>query len=138
MSIESDLKDAIDKSELGRPDQPSPPTRYAPPRHRNNGPPATVDHAQAVEAGLHGLRAVLEERDRLELELKAARLKIAELETRLATHDTDFNTIQSRVQSCILERDRAVQEAGELRGLLRAVAAIVVESDVVLDEPAKP
>lgn len=102
-------------------------TKFIPPKHRNNLPPA--DPARLVEDGLTAHRVVVEERDGLKTELAAAHLKIAELETTIETIERNYNLVDSRVKACVLERDQAVREAGELRGMLTAIDAILAAAD---------
>jgi chromosome segregation ATPase len=91
---------------------------------RGNGPPK--DPRQEFERGLLHFDALSAERDALERDLKAAQLKISQLELQLTEIEATRNTIESRINSCVLERDGAVSQAGELRGALNSVAAICI------------
>jgi chromosome segregation ATPase len=93
------------------------------PRKTNGG---VKDPRGEYERGLLHFDALSGERDRLERELKEARLKISQLELQISEIENTRGTIESRINTCVLERDQAVREAGELRGALNSVAAICV------------
>ena len=95
------------------------PTKYIPPKHRNQ----EADPRSNVETGLQYLDTLITERDRLEQELKEARLKINELQVELSVHHDQVAKIENRTQTVLLQRDQAVREAGELRGILTAIEA---------------
>jgi septal ring factor EnvC (AmiA/AmiB activator) len=92
------------------------------PRKTANGPTPR----ETYERGMVHFDALSAERDRLERDLKEARLKISQLELQISEIENTRATIESRINSCVLSRDDAVREAGELRGALNSVAAICI------------
>ena len=110
------------------PDLPEPersptlPTAYA---KKSNGPPSK-DPRDALARGLLEFDVLKAERDNLEKDLVAARERIRLLELQIGEIEGTRNLIESRINECVLQRDQAVREAGELRGVLNAIAAVCV------------
>jgi hypothetical protein len=94
-----------------------------PERAKSNGP---VPRRENVERGLTHFDELEGDNERLKTELTEARERIRLLELQLEQLEGTRNTIESRINQCVLERDQAVREAGELRGALNSVAAICV------------
>ena len=102
---------------------------------KSNGPkaeankpsvPAMVDPRSSVHRGLAEFDTMQSNIERLEDENKHLREKVTLLELQLREVESTRNTIESRVNDCLAQRDQAVTEAGELRGALKSVAAICV------------
>jgi hypothetical protein len=92
-------------------------------RAKTNGP---KDPRAEVERGLLQFDVMQSENQLLKNDLEAAREKIRLLELQIEQIEGTRNSIESRINSCVLERDEAVRSAGELKGALNAVAAICV------------
>lgn len=89
----------------------------------SNGP---ADKRENVERGLQHFDVLEADNERLKRELSEARERVHLLEIQIEEIEGTRTTIESRINSCVLERDNAVREAGELRGALNSVAAICV------------
>ena len=107
------------------------PAKYIPAKHRNNGPPP--DPRTTVETGLLHFDTLTAECAVLKKELAAAQTKITELTTELETHDRNYATVESRVQTALIQRDQAVTAAGELRGILRGIGDMVARYETEKD-----
>jgi BMFP domain-containing protein YqiC len=92
-------------------------------RARTNGP---KDMRAEVERGLLKFDVMTSENELLKSDLAAAREKIRLLELQIEQMESTKNTIESRINDCVLQRDQAVGEAGEVRGVLNAIASICV------------
>jgi hypothetical protein len=106
---------------------------FAPPSLReesieNNTVPAELpaERVKLVEQGLMALQQSHADRDWLRRQNASLKVRIAELETQLATRQREENVIERRVHDCLAERDHAVSETGELRGVLSSLAAILI------------
>jgi hypothetical protein len=107
---------------------------YAPPQVRADFAEAVVveqpelpaERVKLVEQGLVALQQSHAERDRLRRENGTLRIQIAELQARLATKESEEHVIETRVRDCLAQRDGAVSEAGELRGVLSSLGAILI------------
>jgi|SRR6516162_7831154 hypothetical protein len=66
------------------------------------------ENSREFEAGLAFHHKMKAERDQLRRELEEAKVKIATLEANLVETERYHNVLESRVQSCQLERDQAV------------------------------
>jgi len=111
------------------------PEKFIPVRHRNGKPGGNVgvvgtgggagNPARLVEEGLAAHQAVVEERDALKIELDAAKVRISELEKQIEVWLGERANIESRISTCVLERDHAVTEKGTLLGRLLSIKAII-------------
>jgi hypothetical protein len=79
---------------------------------------------EALARGLLQFDVLKAERDMLEKDLFAARERIHLLEIHLKEIEGTRAMIESRINTCILERDEAVSVAGELRGVIVAISDI--------------
>jgi hypothetical protein len=132
------IEDAIGDAVRSLPRLPeSPPTRlidYAPPQVRaefaETGAVAQqelpAERVKLVEQGLVALQQSHAERDRLRRENGVLRIKISELEARIGAKESEEHIIEERVRDCLAQRDGAVSEAGELRGVLSSLGAILI------------
>jgi|SRR5215469_1264019 len=105
---------------------------YAPPARRDDFVEAAsevdlpAERMKVVEQGLMALQQAHADRDRLRRENGALRVRIAELEARIKAKESEEHVIEQRVVVCLDQRDHAVAEASELRGVLSSLAAILV------------
>jgi hypothetical protein len=99
----------------------APPVPYAKPN--GNQPREARD---ALARGLMQFDVLKAERDQLEKDLQTARERIHLLEIHMQEIESTRAMIESRINACVLERDDAVRQAGELRGVINSVAAICV------------
>lgn len=111
----------------------APPVPYAKPASNGRD---VKDPRDALARGLLQFDVLKAERDQLEKDLVAAREKIHLLEIHISALEGTRATIESRISSCVLERDQAVREAGEVRGVLNAIAAVCVRYHQHDAEPA--
>lgn len=132
--VESEMKEFVgrgQKAQAAVDELAGPPGRFVPARHRNGGEP---DPSATVEAGLNAHLAVVNERDRLRVELGQTKERVRLLELQIEQIEETKNTIESRIKSCILERDHAVSVAGELRGIIRAIGGVLEAAAVPAEE----
>lgn len=81
---------------------------------------------ETVERGLAHFDVLEAECEALKRELAAAREEIHLLKIHINELEGTRGTIESRINQCVLERDNAVREAGELHGVLNSIASICV------------
>ena len=94
------------------------------PTRKSNG--QVKDPRTTVERGLLEFDVMAVESQRLENENTGLRERVRLLELEIQELNGSRNIIESRIASCVAERDQAVHAAGELRGVLNSVAAICV------------
>jgi hypothetical protein len=106
---------------------------FAPPSLREealeNGAALTelpAERIKLVEQGLVALQQSHADRDWLRRQNASLKVRIAELETQLATRQREEHIIEKRVHDCLVERDHAVSKTGELHGVLSSLAAILI------------
>ena len=124
---------------------PRPPIEYAPPATREDFVEAAAaaslelpaERMMVVEQGLVALQQSHADRDRMRRENATLKVRIAELEARIRVREDEDHAIEkrredaeriieARVRDCLMQRDNAVAEASELRGVLSSLGAILV------------
>jgi hypothetical protein len=89
-------------------------------------PELPAERVKVVEQGLTAMQQVYADRDRLRREVASLRVQLAEANARITGKEREEHVIEERVRQCLTDRDNAVGQASELRGVLSSLAAILV------------
>jgi hypothetical protein len=96
---------------------------------KHNGQ-ALNNSREALARGLLQFDVLKAERDLLEKDLIEARERIHLLEIHVQEIESTRAMIESRINTCVMERDEMVGVAGELRGVIHAITAICERYDI--------
>jgi hypothetical protein len=101
-----------------------------------NGPPVPAipdlppDRQKAVEAGLMAHQQIANERDWLRNHVGELKDEISALKIRIDEMERMRNTIESRINTCIAQRDEAVYNVGRFQGLFTTIEAALAAFNI--------
>lgn len=105
---------------------------YAPPLAREAHAAALeaaklpVERLKRVEQGLTEYHSAYAENNQLRRDNGELKVQIASLNAHIDATEKEANVIEERVKECLRQRDEAVAEASELKGVLSSLAAILL------------
>lgn len=90
-----------------------------------NGSELAPDRAAAIEQGLLYYHSTVEQRDRLQAEVAALKTDMAVLQVTVEGQTATINSMESRVQQAVLERDQAVRDHARLETVIDSISAVL-------------